>query len=152
MRVNVYAEEMTDQVEVISKEIDGQKFTGLRFYLHLPVTTPHGQVQGAFMHRPGDDDSSAVTFWGKHDLRLTLRKAQVLLDRHYDQYPDVRPIETLNRHAVTVSDAKVIVGIPPRFLNKKEAVMLAAWLVAMADCLDGECPLFEDALKAIQDC
>jgi hypothetical protein len=30
MRVNVYAEEMTDRIEIISKEIDGHKFTGLR--------------------------------------------------------------------------------------------------------------------------
>jgi hypothetical protein len=35
MRVNVYAEEMTDRVEIISKEIDGHTFTGLRLYLEL---------------------------------------------------------------------------------------------------------------------
>ena len=83
MRVNVYAEEMTERVEIISKDIDGQTFTGLRFYLELPVT--HGQltVQGPFIHREGDDDSSAVTFWGKQDLRLVLRKALALLDEHY---------------------------------------------------------------------
>ena len=33
MRVNVYAEELTDRIEIVSKEIDGQTFTGLRFYL-----------------------------------------------------------------------------------------------------------------------
>lgn len=148
MRVNVYAEEMTDRVEIISKG----EFTGLRFYLELPVTLPHATVKGPFVHKEGDDDSAAVTFWGKHDLRLVLRKAQVLLDRHYDQYPDPRPVETLNRYAVTVSESNVIVGIPPRFLKKQEAVMLAAWLVAMADNLEGECPTFDDALKAIQDC
>ena len=38
MRVNVYAEEMTDRVEIVSKTIDGTVFTGLRFYLELPVT------------------------------------------------------------------------------------------------------------------
>jgi hypothetical protein len=32
MRVNVYAEEMTERVGIISKEIDGHAFTGLRFY------------------------------------------------------------------------------------------------------------------------
>ena len=102
MRVNVYAEEMTDRVEIISKEIDGHKFTGLRFYLELPVSYyrapdgapvsaaqmpggygPHSQLQGPFMHRPGDDDSSAVTFWGKRDLRVVLLKALQLLDEHY---------------------------------------------------------------------
>ena len=89
MRVNVYAEEMTDRVEIIEKDIDGQKFTGLRIYLELPVTIRNAiggsirQVSGPFVHRPGDDDSSAVTFWGKRDLRDVLRKALTELDRHY---------------------------------------------------------------------
>lgn len=83
MRVNVYAEEMTDKVEIISKEIEGQKFTGLRLYLELPATVGDKQYQGPFMHRPGDDDSSAVTFWGKRDLRVVLRKMLDKLDEHY---------------------------------------------------------------------
>ncbi|KKK82982.1 hypothetical protein LCGC14_2797970 [marine sediment metagenome] len=100
MRVNVYAEEMTDRVEIISKTIDGQKFTGLRFYLELPVTTKkevtterfetttiHKEVRGPFIHSEGDDDSSAVTFWGKHDLRNVLRKALAILDAHYAEHP-----------------------------------------------------------------
>jgi hypothetical protein len=81
---------MTDRLEIISKTIDGQQFTGLRLYLYLPVTyQPQDgnsrviQVQGPFMHRDGDDDSSAVTFWGKRDLREVLRKALALLDDHY---------------------------------------------------------------------
>ena len=84
MRVNVYAEEMTDRLEIIGKEIDGHRFTGLRFYLYLPTTLADGtQAQGPFMHRDGDDDSSAVTFWGKRDLREMLRKALAMLDAHY---------------------------------------------------------------------
>ena len=100
MRVNIYAEEMTNRIEIISKEIDGQSFTGLRFYLELPVTfkpmidggvRPVGtneagdahQLQGPFMHRPFDDDSAAVTFWGKRDLREVLRIALARLDEHY---------------------------------------------------------------------
>lgn len=39
------------------------------------------------MHRPGDDDSSAVTFWGKRDLREVLRKALAELDKHYETKP-----------------------------------------------------------------
>jgi hypothetical protein len=86
MRVNVYAEELTENIEIHSKVIEGQEFTGLRIYLHLPVTMPDGtQAQGAFMHHPGDDDSSAVTFWGKRDLRSVLRKALEMLDTHYDK-------------------------------------------------------------------
>jgi hypothetical protein len=83
MRVNVYAEEMTDRIEIIGKEIDGHTFTGLRFYLELPATVNCQQYQGPFMHRPGDDDSAAVTFWGKRDLRAVLRKALAALDEHY---------------------------------------------------------------------
>ena len=89
MRVNVYAEEMTLRVEIIEKQIAGQTFTGLRFYLELPVTEPCSfdelprQIRGPFIHRPGDDDSSAVTFWGKRDLRVLLRKALAMLDCHY---------------------------------------------------------------------
>ena len=101
MRVNIYAEEMPDEprLEIISKEIDGHKFTALRIYLELPVTkrvveeTHAGpvwkdvHVQGPFMHRPGDDDSAAVTFWGKRDLRVTLRRALEMLDAHYAGLP-----------------------------------------------------------------
>lgn len=102
MRVNVYAEEMTDKIEIISKEIDGHKFTGLRFYLELPVTIPRTDTdgnhqgytvhRGPFMHRPGDDDSIAVTFWGKQDLRMVLRKALAELDVYYGketEYPEM---------------------------------------------------------------
>lgn len=105
MRVNIYAEEMTGRVEIISKEIEGQEFTGLRFYLQLPasfITEPNNNrpgyhirpatvddsvqanhYQAPFIHRPGDDDSSAVTFWGKRDLREVLKQALTMLDNHY---------------------------------------------------------------------
>ena len=83
MRVNVYAEEMTQRIEIISKRIEGQEFTGLRFYLELPATVRGRQYRGPFMHRPFDDDSAAVTFWGKRDLRKVLRKALAMLDGHY---------------------------------------------------------------------
>lgn len=99
MRVNIYAEEMTDHIEIVAKEIEGKVFTGVRFYLHLPVTetlppySQHGtedrvvQHKGPFMHSPTDDDSSAVTFWGKRDLRFLLRQALAELDSHYLNYP-----------------------------------------------------------------
>lgn len=90
MRVNVYAEEMTDRVEIVEKETADGTFTGLRIYLELPVTVPgpaggNTVYRGPFMHKPGDDDSSAVTFWGKQDLRAVLRKALEALDEHYDK-------------------------------------------------------------------
>lgn len=105
MRVNVYAEEMTDRVEIIDKVIDGQRFTGLRLYLELPVTVggagghrsdegpqvhppingEPAQVSGPFIHRPGDDDSAAITFWGKRDLRDVLHTMLAVLDMHYSK-------------------------------------------------------------------
>jgi hypothetical protein len=90
MRVNVYAEEMTSRIEIIEKTIDSQTFTGCRFYLELPVTVHDREgkptaatISGPFIHKPGDDDSAAVTFWGKSDLRGGLRQALALLDKHY---------------------------------------------------------------------
>jgi len=97
MRVNIYAEEMTERVEIISKTIEGRTFTGLRLYLELPVTVPyaagsghvagyHPPVRGPFMHSGEDDDSAAVTFWGKQDLRKVLHKMLLALDTHYGNH------------------------------------------------------------------
>lgn len=85
MRVNIYAEELTDKVEIIEKEIEGSTYSAVRFYLELPATVDGKQYQGPFMHRPGDDDSSAVTFWGKKKLRDLLVEALRKLDEHHAQ-------------------------------------------------------------------
>jgi hypothetical protein len=73
----------TNPIKVVTKKIGSQTFTGLRIYLYLPVTCDGEQVRGPFMHRPGDDDSSAVTLWGTEDLRTIFRKALGALDEHY---------------------------------------------------------------------
>ena len=88
MRVNVYAEEMSDRVEIVEKEIDGEIYTGLRFYLYLPVTGKDqfgntSQVSGPFHHRQGDDDSAAITFWGKKSLSALLVLALAKLEEHH---------------------------------------------------------------------
>lgn len=106
MRVNVYAEELTDRVTIHTKNIEGRDFTAIRFWLALPASfidqsdspagAPKGlrpavegdteqaiQMQAPFIHHPGDDDSAAVTFWGKRDMRPLLRNALALLDQHY---------------------------------------------------------------------
>lgn len=101
MRVNIYAEEMTDKVELIEKETKDGKFVGVRFYLELPVTVPGdvsvtpddgrvvikgsgapAHIQGPFIHHPLDNDSAAVTFWGKAKLKIALLKALALLEQH----------------------------------------------------------------------
>jgi len=86
MRVNVYAEEITDRVEIAlaTAENTGASFVGVRFYLE---SSPK-------MYPPEhpDDDSSAVTFWVKsgksgyvkgqeQELCALLRKAASLLER-----------------------------------------------------------------------
>lgn len=83
MRVNIYAEEMTDRIEIVEKTIDGQVFTGLRIYLYLPVTVGKDTVRGPFLHREGDDDSAAVTFWGKRDLTTLCTAMIEALRQHY---------------------------------------------------------------------
>ena len=83
MRINVYAEEITNRVEIIEKKTKDGKFTGLRIYLELPVTHKGENISGPFMHHPGDDDSSAVTFWGKKHMIPLLEKALKMLKQHY---------------------------------------------------------------------
>lgn len=80
MRVNVYAEEMTDRVELVEK----QGFLGLRFYTELPISDGKVLHQGPFIHREGDDDSAAVTFWGKRSMIPLLKRSLSLLEAHYD--------------------------------------------------------------------
>jgi hypothetical protein len=57
MRINVYAEELTDRVEVVTKRPanhPGETFYGIRLYLASPDE----------LHvTPDDDDSSAITVW-----------------------------------------------------------------------------------------
>lgn len=85
MRVNVYAEEISQDIEIVEKTTPDGTFTGLRIYLYLPMTRSDGtQIRGKFMHHPGDDDSSAITFWGKQGLRTLLHKALVELDHYYE--------------------------------------------------------------------
>jgi hypothetical protein len=59
VRVNVYAEEITDDIEVVTAHVKetGDTYYGLRFYLktHEDLLPPWHP----------DDDTSAVTFWGK---------------------------------------------------------------------------------------
>ena len=59
MRVNVYAEELTEHVQVTDSVVktegkDDKRFIGIRFILDSPLS---------LHYRDNDDDRSAVTFW-----------------------------------------------------------------------------------------
>lgn len=59
MRVNLYSQELTDEVKIIEKKSDEDKrFSAIMFFLH----------SSSMLHQPpdhtgNDDDRSAVTFW-----------------------------------------------------------------------------------------
>jgi hypothetical protein len=55
MRLNVYSQELTREVELVSKTADtGITYYGVRIYLASP---------DILHHTPEDDDRSAITFW-----------------------------------------------------------------------------------------
>ena len=55
MRINVYSQELTDEVHRIEKESNtGIRYSAVQFMLH---SSP------LLHHPPKDDDRSAVTFW-----------------------------------------------------------------------------------------
>lgn len=59
-------------------------------------------------------------------------------------------IDTLNKYGVGVQGEKVVVLLPPRTpMTKTDALILAAWLVTMADMSEGEAD-FQEILKAVQ--
>ena len=118
--MNIYAEEITDRIQIVEKTTPDGTFTGLRFYLELPVTKyviartgddpPHSeaiQVRGPFMHHPGDDDSAAVTFWGKRDLLPVLRRAVAMLEGHYEERNRDRAVSGL---PLSVEEIEALAG------------------------------------------
>lgn len=54
MRVNIYGEELTSEIEIIKKKEGDRTFVGIRFYL---------KSHPALHHTEDDNDQSAVTFW-----------------------------------------------------------------------------------------
>jgi len=81
MRVNVYAEEITDETELVVKQVGKKTFYGLRLFLDSP---------DALHHTASDDDRSAVTLWVRwtvsggsatSPLRLLLQKFEKYLDQ-----------------------------------------------------------------------
>lgn len=62
MRVNIYSQEVTDEVHIIERESNtGKTYKAIRFMLHSAKELHHTE---------DDDDRSAVTFWlPKSDAR-----------------------------------------------------------------------------------
>jgi hypothetical protein len=55
MRINVYAEELTQEIEIVRKKIDdGREFIAVRLFLKSAKELHHTET---------DDDRSAITFW-----------------------------------------------------------------------------------------
>jgi hypothetical protein len=54
MRMNVYAEEITTETEIVRKTVNQQLFYGIRIFLKSPKELHYGT---------SDDDRSAITFW-----------------------------------------------------------------------------------------
>jgi len=80
VRINIYSQELTKEVVVISKVADtGRTYHGIRLYLHSP---------DILHHTPEDDDRSAVTFWIPQarsftpaDLALVFRQMADLVEK-----------------------------------------------------------------------
>ena len=78
MRVNIYKEEITNRVELVTAQANGQRYCGVRFYLESSEK----------MYPPlhADDDTSAVTFWtgeSQDFLIKVLKKAIETLENPY---------------------------------------------------------------------
>lgn len=55
MRINIYSQEITDEVQMIEQESNtGIRYSAVRIILHS---------SSKLHHPPKDDDRSAITFW-----------------------------------------------------------------------------------------
>jgi hypothetical protein len=67
MRVNVYAEELTTEVQMLTTvAATGTEFYGIRVFLESSDKLHFGESESTepTLHdKPGDDDRSAITFW-----------------------------------------------------------------------------------------
>jgi len=86
MRVNIYSQDLTDEIEVIKKESNtGVTYDAVRLILHS---------SSMLHHPPKDDDRSAITFWlpksqqRRKQLAQTLEKlAQAVRNASYSYLP-----------------------------------------------------------------
>jgi len=73
VRINVYSQELTKEVELVSKKADtGIRYYGVRMYLASPDILHHTE---------DDDDRSAITFWLPNARSFTQRDLARVFDR-----------------------------------------------------------------------
>jgi hypothetical protein len=91
MRINVYSQELTDEVIAVSKVSNtGIEYKAIQFVLH---SSP------MLHHPPADDDRSAVTFWlsqserGLHEFHTALGKAYALVGDLLNAVPPKGDVE-----------------------------------------------------------
>ncbi len=86
MRINVYSQEITDEVKTVEKVSNtGLTYSAVQLMLH---SSP------MLHHPPADDDRSAVTFW----LPKSVERREALAD-------------TLERMAILIRSAKSETGL-----------------------------------------
>lgn len=70
MRINVYAEEITSETEIVKKTVNQELFYGVRVFLKSAKELHYGT---------SDDDRSAITFWVPF-TKKTGNRPQIVLD------------------------------------------------------------------------
>jgi hypothetical protein len=77
MRINIYSQELTKEVELISKKADtGITYYGVRLYLASPDILHHTEE---------DDDRSAITFWIPNARSFTKNDLAILFAEMYEK-------------------------------------------------------------------
>jgi hypothetical protein len=73
VRINVYSQELTKEIELVSKTADtGTTYHGVRMYLASP---------DILHHTDDDDDRSAITFWLPNAKSFTKDELALVFDR-----------------------------------------------------------------------
>lgn len=87
MRINVYAEELTTETELVTKEVTDEEFGTRTFYgVRMFLASPD-----VLHHSAEDDDRSAITFWIKWTKKEGLdgRPLRLVLDGLHSQMNEI---------------------------------------------------------------
>lgn len=86
MRINIYSQELTKEVQVVSKKAEdtGITYHGVRMYLASPEILHHTNQ---------DDDRSAITFWIPHAERFKPKDLSELFRKMADEVDRVEQVQ-----------------------------------------------------------